>query len=138
MLKHRNYGVPRAFECNLKGAEHWSTVHALDAGKARYLYFLHIRECCPDAKITDIHVRSCGRRPPAEPLGFRDVAERRGVPFARIGMRVEVDGKMGVISKHNDSSNFDVAFDDGSYGNCHPHWKMRYFDTDGKEILPTS
>lgn len=66
---------------------------------------------------------------------FKRTAEYRGVPFARIGMRVEVGCNAGVIVGKNSSANFNVLFDgDDSPLNCHPSWKFKYFDDDGSVL----
>ena len=47
----------------------------------------------------------------------------------------EVDGRAGVLVDGNDSGNFDVLFvDTGVVMNCHPWWRMKYFDANGQEI----
>jgi len=65
---------------------------------------------------------------------FEKVAVSRGLPFAKIGMRVKFRDEYGFIYRHNGSANFDIFFDNGIIGNCHPAWKMTYFDEDGKVI----
>ena len=108
----------------MKNTDWHRTVHAETAGKARYRYWLGVREAREDVKITDIRVLSCGA--PRTDEAFRRIAEYRGVPFARVGMSVIVDGKPGVLVGANDSSNFDVLFESGGIGNCHPNWHMEY------------
>jgi hypothetical protein len=53
-------------------------------------------------------------------------------------MAVEMDGQKGVITGHNDSANLNVLFTEGKYKgqvlNCHPHWKMTYFNSKGEII----
>lgn len=69
---------------------------------------------------------------------FMRMAERRGIGFARVGMTVEVDGEQGVIVGHNDSCNLNVLMlsgpRKGAISNCHPGWKIRYFDDSGEPI----
>ncbi|MEJ1390110.1 MAG: hypothetical protein RPU34_04335 [Candidatus Sedimenticola sp. (ex Thyasira tokunagai)] len=63
---------------------------------------------------------------------FLRTAEYRGVPFARIGMRVKVGGDPGMIVGKNSSANFNILFDDGDHPlNCHPNWDIKYLDDDG-------
>lgn len=63
---------------------------------------------------------------------FIKTAEYRCVPFARIGMRVEVSGKSGVIAGKNSSASFDILFDGHDAPmNCHPNWDIKYFDSEG-------
>jgi len=69
------------------------------------------------------------------PISLKNVKEKRSMPFLKRGMRVEVNGKMGVITSGNDSLNINVRLDGEKYsGNCHPKWETRYFDKDGKVI----
>ena len=65
---------------------------------------------------------------------FERVAESRGLPFAKIGMRVKFRDRYGFIFGHNHSANFNIYFDNGELANCHPHSSMTYFDDDGKVI----
>ncbi|ELG7184017.1 TPA: hypothetical protein ACP3ZG_000568 [Pseudomonas aeruginosa] len=68
-----------------------------------------------------------------------DMIKHRGIEFARIGMMVEVDGNIGTIEGMNSSANLDVRFTNrlklGKHvHNCHPTWKVKYFDQDGKVL----
>jgi len=70
---------------------------------------------------------------------IKDMIRHRGIEFAQIGMMVEVDGAIGTIQGMNDSANLDVVFTNKlKYGkhahNCHPTWRVKYFDSDGKLI----
>ncbi len=66
---------------------------------------------------------------------FHRVIEHRNIPFAEIGMKVSVDGKIGKIIGANSSMNLDVNFiGDGTRSNCHPTWAMKYFDKEGNII----
>ena len=57
------------------------------------------------------------------------------LPFLKRGMRVEVNGRMGVVTSGNGSGNIDVRFDGERLSvNCHPHWRTRYFDEEGNVI----
>ena len=66
---------------------------------------------------------------------FNRMKISRGIEFAYIGMRVDVDGKKGVICGSNRSLNLDVCFD-GEYisANCHPYWKITYYDKRGEVV----
>ncbi|HCH7474708.1 TPA: hypothetical protein NQI75_005365 [Pseudomonas aeruginosa] len=68
-----------------------------------------------------------------------DMIRCRGIEFARLGMMVEVDGDMGTIQGMNASANLDVLFTNQlKHGkrshNCHPTWKVKYFDESGTLI----
>jgi len=63
---------------------------------------------------------------------FRDTAKNRGVPFVEIGMRVELQGKKGIIKGFNSSANLNVLFDgEKDETNCHPTWEMIYYNSNG-------
>lgn len=63
---------------------------------------------------------------------FKDTVEKRGIPFANIGMRIELEGKRGIIKGVNNSANLDVIFDgEKAKTNCHPTWEMIYFNNNG-------
>lgn len=68
-----------------------------------------------------------------------DMIFHRGIGFASIGMMVEVDGDVGTIVGMNGSANLDVVFTNQlKYGkgksNCHPFWRVKYFDASGNLI----
>ncbi|MFJ3110223.1 hypothetical protein [Pseudomonas putida] len=68
-----------------------------------------------------------------------DMIRCRGIEFARLGMMVEVDGDSGTIQGMNASANLDVRFTNQlKHGNrnhnCHPTWKVKYFDASGALI----
>jgi len=126
----------RAFDCGVRGTDWHRTVHAATPGKAKAIYWRDVCEAWPDTPFTAVTVHCIGD--PRTDDGFLKTAAYRNVPFARIGMRVEVAGHSGFIAGKNSSANFDVYFTDGPDKgqtlNCHPNWKMRYFGEDGKVI----
>lgn len=126
----------RAYECSVRGTDWHRTVHAESAGKAKSEYWRDVTEPWPDVPFTAVTCRVIGG--PVTSDAFRRTAEYRGVPFARVGMRVQAGEWHGVIVGNNDSANFDVLFEDGPFkgqkGNCHPNYQMRYFDRSGQEI----
>ncbi|EFF0326466.1 hypothetical protein RSM67_001675 [Enterobacter roggenkampii] len=68
-----------------------------------------------------------------------DMMRCRGIEFAKLGMMVEVDGEIGTIEGMNGSANLDVRFTNqlkhgSQVHNCHPTWKVKYFDEDGTVI----
>lgn len=68
-----------------------------------------------------------------------DMKLHRGIGFAHLGMMVEVDGDVGTIVGINGSANLDVVFANKlKYGNgksnCHPFWRVKYFDANGNLI----
>lgn len=66
---------------------------------------------------------------------FNHMKEYRGMKFIYMGMKVEVDGKCGVIVGSNSSANLNVCFDgDYKYYNCHPFWRVKYYLKSGDII----
>lgn len=68
-----------------------------------------------------------------------DMLRCRDIEFAHIGMMVEVDGHIGTIEGSNGSANLDVRFTNQlKFGkdlhNCHPTWRVKYFDEGGTVI----
>jgi hypothetical protein len=123
----------QTFECRLKGNDHGTRIVARTSGKAKSQYLSFIRDPCPDAKYQDIRCRSLGA--PQSSDDFKRVARSRGVPFAKVGMRVTVNGRPGAIVGHNESGNFDVLFDGVDFPmNCHPNWMMTYYAEDGSVL----
>jgi len=67
---------------------------------------------------------------------IEDMKRVRGIDFVRLGMLVEVEGDPGTIKGMNYSGNLKVVFANQlKHGkgkkNCHPGWKIKYFDKDG-------
>lgn len=97
--------------------------NATTRSKARYQYWLDIREPWPDVKLVDLKVRKIGG--PHSSEHFVANAKYRGMPDVRCGQRVRVgECGEGVIVGHNASANFDVLFQSGRWSgqtlNCHP------------------
>lgn len=66
--------------------------------------------------------------------GFENMKKRRNIPFAFMGMNVEVDGHKGVLVG-NKGLNLLVVFNGNDFGsNCHPWWRTKYFDNNGDLI----
>ena len=140
--------ILRAYECRLD--PEWitsegpfrKTVMAENAGKARYHCLLDLRDAGYRVRFQDIRVRSTSSLPLVTLDAFAETARRRGVPFARIGMKVKVGEHSGIITGKNDSSNFDVLFTEGPHKglalNCHPNWEMKYFAADGSILADFS
>src|SRR5208337_2842810 len=130
----------KAFDCNIKGSTFPpTTVYHVTAGKAKYQFWMEVSESYPDLKYTDITVcRGSDLPRKAVYDEFLRTATYRGVPFARIGMDVEVGGHKGEIAGKNPSANFDILFLDGPHTglvlNCHPNYKIKYFDKRGELI----
>ncbi len=110
-----------AFECRFADFPP-RTINTLTRGKARYEYLLDIRDSYSDATFADISVRKIG--PAHTSSAFIRTAQYRGMPDARCGDPVVVNGRSGFIVGHNDSANFDVLFVSGDWTgavlNCHP------------------
>ena len=118
--------------------DHTENVVVETPGKAKYSYFKDHELSDLDftfgyfvtrAKCTLLHRFHTSDLFTLDINGFNRMKEMRGIDFIRLGMRIEVNGKPGIIIGYNDSLNLDVCFD-GSLNkcNCHPHWRMKYFD----------
>jgi hypothetical protein len=115
---------------------------ALTPGKAKYKafeYWSNYFEMTFIEFLKGLKCRCTGRMKPSDFFtdkdSFDDMIKYRGVEFAYMGMRVTVDGKPGVITGSNSSANFNVLMDGNDFTyNCHPYWKMDYFDSDGNMI----
>jgi hypothetical protein len=121
-----------AYACRLRGSEHETVINSTSPGRAKREFLLDLD--MGGVEYTDIRVRRVGG--PVTTDGIKRVAEHRGVPFAKAGMRVIVSGEPGRIVGHNSSGNFDVLFDEGSKWagnviNSHPNWEIVYLDDDG-------
>jgi len=130
----------KAFDCNIKGSEFPpTTIYHITAGKAKYEFWMSMSDCYPDIKYTDIRVCRGSDHPSKRVFDeFLRTATYRCIPFARIGMLVEVGGFKGEIAGKNTSANLDVLFLEGPYKgqilNCHPNHCIKYFDADGRMI----
>lgn len=70
---------------------------------------------------------------------LEDMMRCRGIEFARLGMMVEVNGEMGTIEGVNVRANLDIRYANqlkhgAELHNCHPEWKVKYFDEAGTVI----
>lgn len=127
-----------AYECwHKRYPDRRTVVNAATRDQARYQYFLDLQDAWGEANYVDVRAKKVGA-PQASNM-FRHVATSRGLPFVRAGMRVECDDRTGFIVDAGGGANFKVYFpDQKTFGYCHPLWKMRYFDTDGKLIRDTT
>jgi hypothetical protein len=126
----------RSYECSISNWERSTVVHAISRGKAKAEYFYDVKDCCPDLKFTDVLCRAIGA--PMQCDGFARTANYRGVPFAKIGMKVECGGHTGYIVGKNSTANFNIYFETGPHKgltlNCHPNWFIKYFAEDGSVL----
>jgi hypothetical protein len=121
----------RTYEVNVKGQNWAELIVQGSAGAAKYAYLLDIRDPYPEVTFKDLTVRSLGKLEPDE--SFIRVARYRDVPYAELGMRVKVGDDKGFLVGSNSASNFDVLFTTGKYAghvlNCHPNFKITYFNS---------
>lgn len=105
---------------------HTRTVIARSAGAAKYRQWLNIVDSWSEMPFTAMRARAVSGY--IEQPGFRDCMIYRGVPFAKLGMRVRFDnGDHGTLVGHNSSANLDVIMDGAdSPLNCHPAWQISY------------
>ena len=65
---------------------------------------------------------------------FDHMKKSRGIEYALLGMKVGVNGKPGIIIGYH-GLNLLVCLDGNHWGdNCHPWWRMKYFDNKGDLI----
>ena len=65
------------------------------------------------------------------------IINQRGLKFVKKDMKIEslYNGKFGIIKGGNSSGNLNVLFEgDKKPSNCHPTYKMRYFDNENNII----
>jgi hypothetical protein len=121
----------RTYEVNVKGQNWAELIVRGSAGAAKYAYLQDIRDSYPEMTFMDLTVRSLGNLEPDE--SFIRVARYRDVPYAELGMRVKVEDDEGFLVGSNSASNFDVLFTTGKYAghvfNCHPNFKIKYFNS---------
>lgn len=84
------------------------------------------------------YCRKVGGFSPRDLFGDREqfdrMKEMRGIEFAHMGMRVEVCGQMGTIVGANDM-NLNVVYDGWYHAdNCHPWYRVKYFDKKGNIV----
>ncbi len=115
---------------------------ACSPSKARYEYHRQLSECLPPYRecFGAIRSKSLGAVKPEYFFGdsesFVNTILKRNIEFARMGMKVKVGNKEGIIVGSNSSSNLDVIFEGESHkSNCHPHWDITYLDKDDNVII---
>lgn len=114
------------FAYEVRCGEFKRIVNAHTRGRAIAEYMSDVKDCWPDVKFTDFRARKLGQAHTSE--AFARTASYRGWTGVKCGQRVRLKGDagyLGTIVGHNDSANFDVAFDldtpyRGRVGNCHP------------------
>ena len=94
----RQTAILRHYEVGIKGADRTSVISAASAGKAKYEYWLTVSEVWGlyrnEAKDLWKRITCRSVTGPSQSAARRlaYTAEHRGLPFVRIGMRVECDG----------------------------------------------
>ncbi|WP_047452581.1 hypothetical protein [Alistipes sp. ZOR0009] len=127
----KKQGELKSYICSIDG-EHWTSFNATSYGHAKSQFLIYLDDCYGDCYLS-IRCKCAGSVYTSE--DFKRNAKYRGIEFAYCGMVVEVDGNKGVITGHNSSANLNVLFTDGKWKgqthNCHPNWKITYFDKKG-------
>lgn len=125
--------IPRQYKCSIDGI-HWWNTFASSPGQAKQQYIQMLDGCYDDCYL---YVR-CRIDDCKTSQAFKENAKYRNVPFAYVGMNVKVEGHKGVIVRHNSSANLDIYFTEGDnkgkIRNCHPNWKIQYFNKKWKLI----
>ena len=61
-----------------------------------------------------------------------NIKKYRRVPFIELGMKVDVNGKSGIIVG-NCGLSLAVCMNGNTWwSNCHPNWRTKYYNNDGK------
>ena len=119
--------IPRHYQCSLDGKHWWYTL-ASSPGQAKQDY-IRMLDGCVDGCYLSIKCRVANAKTSE---AFKENAKYRNIPFAYVGMNVKVGGNKGIIVGHNDSANLDIFFIEGDHAgsklNCHPNWKIQYYD----------
>ena len=121
--------------------EHTHTAIGETSGKAKYELYMDLADCFNDFKHFLNCIKSCKieRKFRIEDLfgdkkEFERMKKNRSIPFAYQGQKVEVDGKSGTIVG-NYGFNLLVVYDcEYHSNNCHPWWRVKYFDKEGNLI----
>lgn len=96
--------------------------NATSRGQAKVEHFHRVRDAWPDIEFTAVRARKIGDAHTS--AAFLHVAQRRGMPDARCGQKVNIGAETAVIVGHNDSMNFNVLFETGRFAgkilNVHP------------------
>ena len=128
--------ILKAYAVSLDG-EYWVTINATSRGVAKNKFRQDLEW---DVAYIDIKCKTLGDVEFHTTERFKQNAKYRGIEFAYCGMKVQLGENFGWIVGHNSSANLDVLFYKGkpSYVghtlNCHPNWKMKYFDKQGNII----
>ena len=114
-------------------------VAAETAGKAKYALYMDLDDIYDSFSNFLRDVLSCKKvgelRPTSKTEDFDRVCEMRGIPFAKVGMKVVVGKHEGVVVGVNSSANLDVRFNDrNGTANCHPNSNITYYDDDGSVL----
>lgn len=115
------------------------TITTTSPGKARYDYYMDIRDCY-DMTFFEFIKKSkvySNGLPYTSPEFIQNAIYRR-IPFAKCGMMVKGEGLIGYIVGHNSSANLDVLVTEGQYKggvvNMHPNSNVQYFNQNGNLI----
>jgi len=130
----------KSYECWIErgdGNKFVTTHIGTSASQARYQFYIEL-DCSESYSRMFRLIRSkcIGTMKIENHFGNPDTFERminsRNIPFARLGMVIDVDGKKGWIVGSNSSMNLDVIFEGTTYSsNCHPTWQTTYYNSDG-------
>ena len=120
------------------------TIFAKSRSQAKYFYFqAHEWFCDFKGYLINFHkchkIRTIGETKLVDRFtkdieGFERMKKSRNIEFAELGMKIDVNGKIGNIVGYNSSCNLDVYFPDEWVQNCHPYWETTYFDKNKKVI----
>jgi len=129
----------RTYECRIEnyfeGFDLVSTHIASSSSQARYRFWQHhCDSLAPYEKcLSHIKSKSLGEVKPEHFFEdadmFARICEKRGIPALRLGMVVDVAGKLGYVVGGNCHCNLNVLMG-ASVCNVHPTWETTYYDGD--------
>ena len=128
------------YEVSMVNGYDKQNIVAETASKARYKYFqINEFEESYSEMFRNIRSRKKGEFKVSDLYGdeeqFAYVIKYRGIEFAKIGMRCEVNGNKGIITGTSSGCNLAVCYEGNTYSyNSHPYWKFKYFNEDGELI----
>ena len=71
-------------------------------------------------------------------MNIEGIRKSRNMPWLKVGMTVfsHHSDRFGKVTGGNNSQNINVKFDGDNFTqNCHPHWKMSYFDKNTGAVI---
>lgn len=123
-----------------------SNIQAETPAKAKYIHYNKYEEFFDNYKEYISYkpkVKKIGEFKPSDLFQKQDaifqevwenIKKYRNIPFLELGMKVEVNGKLGTVVGYCGLNLFVCMQGNSWESNCHPNWRIKYFDNEGKII----